>query len=95
MWSIAPAQAVLVLDGVFLTSGQATEVLDVFDLPRHTVSRSVLCGWEPVMTYPLTRGILPRVARYVRAQRINMAWRNPASRASLVIDNTGLPLTGR
>ena len=54
----------------------------------------MLCGWEPVM-YPLTRGILPRVARYVRAQRINMAWRNPASRASLVIDNTGLPLTGR
>jgi uridine kinase len=30
----------------------------------------------------------PRVARYVGAQRINLASCDPASRASLVIDNT-------
>ena len=51
-WSIAPAQALLGLNRVFLHRDWTAPVLDGFDVPRHSLSRSVLCGWEPVMTDP-------------------------------------------
>lgn len=87
-WSIAPAEAVLVFDGVFLHRDELRPywAFSIFLDTDVAVGVARMADRDGGPRDPLD----PRVARYVEAQRSYLASCHPASRSDLVIDNNDL-----
>lgn len=85
-WSVAPAAAVLVLDGLFLQRAELEGWLDFvvwLDVPFEETTRRMAVR-DGSSADPSD----PSMARYVQAQRMYFAQRSPWERADLVVDNT-------
>lgn len=87
-WQVAPPGTVLVVDGVFLHRDGLSEAWDLsvwLDVPFDVTCARMAKrdGTHPDPAHP-------SVARYVEGQRLYLAECHPASRATLVVDNSDL-----